>query len=113
MAHPTDVERPDGIKLDSVGDRERDNKLTEYVKFTAVPSIDESVVETFTDSLQSSCTDWDMSVGRSPDGDVLIELHIVHHDFDEEPPLPDDVREAYEEAEGEYYRRMHEAETDN
>lgn len=113
MTHPTDVERPDGIELDSFGDEEKDNKLTEYVKFTAAPTIEEEIVEAFDESLRSECNDWDVSVSRSPDGDVLIELHIVHHDFDEEPLMPEDVREEYREAEGEYYRKMHEAETDN
>lgn len=110
MTHPRDVDRPEGVELDEFGDREQNGELFEYVRFSAdVTSVDDATVREFKQTLETECSEWDVGLGHNPEAESqVIEMRRVLHRAEDEPPIPDDVLEE----EGEYYRKMDEAERD-
>jgi len=111
MTHPLNVSRPEGISIETFGDDEKGDKLTEFVKFVVGEDVSEGVVTDFMERLKEECPDWDVGGGSSPCGARLIELHTVHQDLSD-VTVPSEVLDEHLEAEAEYYKNQFEAETD-
>lgn len=105
-SHPKSVETPDGVELDEFGDKENEDGVVEYVRFTATFEAGDKVVNEFLDRLKSDFEAWEVASGGGVD-EVVISMRREYAG-PVSPPEDSDAMQEYREREGEYYRKQFE-----